>query len=342
MFAMTTFRDSEKVRYERLKPILFSDKAQSNGNYRGIPRAFCLADGYSAENLHESIREDAIRYFTNRDIPWHDGSNRRRLPSNHLCCSQSCCINFLYPMTVSAPLLTIVFKQIYPDLLEPLRVDMDQPLSNGVYPYMAFEWIGVEDYLGETKRKGRTRTRGANFTSADFIFRFRRKDQKVQIVLGEWKYTEEYHRQYKGIEVRKQNYYSAFHKHGGVFEASSEDLYDSLFYDPFYQLMRLQLLAQEMEINKEMDADMVSVLHVCPEANIEFRERVTSPYLANLYPNKSTLEIWTEMAPKEKFTSVSVESLLSEIEQVGGSSHNSGVMEWVEYIKTRYGWNNLP
>lgn len=42
--------------------------------------------------------------------------------------------------------------------------------------------------LGE---KGK-RPRGANTTSADFAFRFLRADGKVQLVLGEWEYTESY------------------------------------------------------------------------------------------------------------------------------------------------------
>ncbi|GAI95287.1 unnamed protein product [marine sediment metagenome] len=178
-------------------------------------------------------------------------------------------------MTTSSKLLASVFQHFYWSLAEPLLIDEDKPLPK----YLAFEWIGVCDYLGETRRKGSERTRGANFTSADFIFRFRRKDGKIQIVLGEWKYTEEYRRLDKGIEVRKQNYHLAFSRHGGVFERCSEDLYKALFFAPFYQLMRLQLLAQEMEYGREMEADVVSVLYICPEANKEFRERVTSPKL---------------------------------------------------------------
>jgi hypothetical protein len=229
----TTFRDREKERYKKLKPILFSPAAQAHGSYRGKPRPFCLAGDHSAENLYVRISEDAIKYFLDRGITWHDGLSNGRLPSNHLCCSQSCCINFLYSMTIGRQLVSAVLGQIYRDLAEPLPIDKDQPLANGVLPYVAFEWIGVTDYLGETRRKGRERTRGANFTSADFVFRFKRKDGKIQIVLGEWKYTEEYRRVDKGIEVRKQNYFEAFHRSGGVFKRRDEDLYSALFFEPF-------------------------------------------------------------------------------------------------------------
>jgi hypothetical protein len=237
-------------------------------------------------------------------------------------------------MTTKPRILASVFQHFYPELVEPLPINEDLPLPDGSFPYIAFEWIGVCDYLGETKRKGTGRTRGANFTSADFIFRFRRKDRKIQIVLGEWKYTEEYRRLDKGIEVRKQNYQLAFNRHGGVLKRCGEDLYDALFFDPFYQLMRLQLLAQDMELSREMDADVVSMLHICPKANREFRDRVTSPHLANIFPNKGTLEIWKELVPPDKFMSISVEDLLNTIERVAVNDQG-----WVDYLKARYSWN---
>jgi len=332
---VVTFRDREKERYKGLKPKLFSPEAQRAGNYRGRSRFFCLDDEHSSENLYVGIRKPAIQYFKERNITWHDGLEKRRVPSNHLCCSQSCCVNFLYPMTTSPKLLVNVFHHFYPELAEPLLINEDLTLPNGLFPYVAFEWIGVCDYLGETKRKGTERTRGANFTSADFIFRFRRRDAKIQIVLGEWKYTEEYRRVDKGIEVRKQNYHRAFNRHGGVFKHRGEDLYNALFFDPFYQLIRLQLLAQEMEHSREMDADIVSVLLICPEANREFRDRVTSPHLANMFPNKGTLEIWKELVPPDKFMSISIEDLLDSIIRWAEADD----WEWVDYLKTRYGWD---
>ncbi|MFH1625801.1 MAG: hypothetical protein ABID54_11700, partial [Pseudomonadota bacterium] len=237
-------------------------------------------------------------------------------------------------MTTSSKILASVFQHFYRELEGILLIDEDLSLPNGSFPYMSFEWIGARDYLGETKRKGPERTRGANFTSADFIFRFRRKDGKIQIVLGEWKYTEEYRRLDKGIEVRKQNYQQAFNREGGVFKRRDVDFYDALFFDPFYQLMRLQLLAQEMELGREMDADIVSVLYICPEANKEFRERVTSPKLEQMFPNKGTLEIWEELVPKDRFMSISVEGLLDTMIQRLGANDQ----EWVDYLTARYGW----
>lgn len=336
------FRDKEKDRYEAIKGKLFSPEARQNGLYNGIPHNFCLANEYSYENLYQGIRDSAITYFLIRGIPWHDGLKGRHLPSNHLCCSQSCCVNFLFPLVKRPDLLKAIFSYYYPEMAIPLPITEDKPLSDGTYPFVAFEWIGKRDYLGETTRKGMSRTRGANFTSADFTFRFRDNNGRVHLVLGEWKYTEEYGRSYKGsgrsVDVRKSNYVNFFKAPKGVFSINNDKdkLYDSLFYEPFYQLMRLQLLAQEMEghKDKEMDADVVSVLHICPEANNEFRNNVPSDYLKGRLPGKGVLEIWKELVPSEKFMSIILEDLLDTVAQQVRPNNQ----EWVFYIKTRYGW----
>jgi len=328
----------EKAKYERIKGKLFSPKAQQNGSYRRISRPFCLADDYSYENLYQNVRDSAITYFLIRGIPWHDGFKGRHLPSNHLCCSQSCCVNYLFPLVKRPDLIKAIFSQYYTEIATALPIMGDKPLTDGTYPHIAFEWIGTYDYLKEAKRKGMRRTRGANFTSADFAFCFLKDNGRNHLVLGEWKYTEEYGRNYKGSgrqgEVRKNNYINFFRDQEGVFSANDdrEKLYDSLFYEPFYQFMRLQLMAQEMEAHKEMDADTVSVLHVCPEANKEFRKNVTSDYLMKKFPGKGVLEIWKELVPREKFMSISVEDLLKTIRDTGMTE-----LDWVDYLKTRYG-----
>lgn len=340
----TNFRDNEKIRYERVKndDSLFSIEACQKGHYNGIEREFCIADDYSYENLYKGIRDSAITYFLTRGIPWHDGIRDAHLPSNHLCCSQSCCVNFLFPLVNRPDLVKAIFPSYYPDFVEALPIIEDKRLNDGGYPFVAFEWTGNpnRDYLREGERKGRKPTRGANFTSADFVLRFREKNERVRIVLGEWKYTEEYGRDNKGLgrdgHIRKTTYSQFFKKKDGVLSKNedSDKLYDGLFYEPFYQLMRLQLLAQEMEANKEMDADNVSILHVSPTANDGFRRNVTSAFLKERFPGKGVLEIWSELVPGDKFKSISAEDLLDKI--VNSTASNS---EWARYLSNRYGWS---
>ncbi len=132
-----TFRDSEKEKYRKLKPKLFTPAAQPDGTYKGKRYHFCLADNFSCENLYAGIRKPAIDYFACRKIPWHDGPEGRTLPSNHLCCSQSCCVNFLFPMSERPDIIrkALGSSGLYPEMLEPL------PFPDGTLPYMVFEWI---------------------------------------------------------------------------------------------------------------------------------------------------------------------------------------------------------
>jgi hypothetical protein len=341
--ARVTFRDREKARYRLIKHELFSAAAQADGVYRGIPREFCLAEGCENENLYEGIRERAISYFADRGINWHGGGWRR--PSNHLCSSQVCCVNFLFPFTDTPGVLARVFRHVYPDLAEALPIDSasERPLEGGGWPYVAFEWIGEHDYLTEGSRSRRARVRGANFTSADFLFRFRRADGHVQVVLGEWKYTESYglidradpRRAGAGSAARRlETYRQAYDRAGSVFRAARADLYRPLFFEPFYQLMRLQLLAQEMEHDRELGADIVSVLHVSPEANREFRDFMPSSQLQERLPGSGVLEAWQALVPPDRFMSQSVERLRAVI----GEEVRSTSPAWVGYLERRYGW----
>jgi hypothetical protein len=331
-----TFRDTEKKRYHDLKGTLFSAEAQEPGTYRGKPRPFCLADGHSPENLYEGFREDAITYFRERGITWHDGrpdeyGNGRGLPSNHLCCSQSACVNALWPMTQDPELLACVFRPFFPKLADALPIEADAPLPDGSKPYLAFEWIGTERYLGE-----RARTRGANATSADFVFRFRRYDGRVHLVLGEWKYTEYYGRKTSPPkQVQLDTYRQMFKR----WKAACPRLpnYQDFFAEPFYQLMRLTLLAQEMERARsqgagEMGAEVVSVLVVAPKANREYRERFTVASFERF--GRTVSKAWANLAPRDRFLSISTESLLTVIEQAAPEP----LSDWRDHLLARYGW----
>ncbi|MFH1560530.1 MAG: hypothetical protein ABID84_03875 [Chloroflexota bacterium] len=350
-----TFRDQEKLRYSDIKKALFGDASLRLGTYLGRPRSFCLDDDYSAENLYDGIRDEAVRYFTERRIPWHDGLNGRRLPSNHLCCSQSCCVNFLFPMASEPRLLERVFRHVFPNLREVLPILGDGVSGEEPRRYLGFEWIGTRDYLGEHIGKRGTRTRGANYTSADFVFRFLEQDGKIHLVLGEWKYTEEAGTTQYGAqqgaedrkpEVRRRTYWSAFSRGGGTFSVKDKDkeLYDALFFGPFYQFMRLQLLAQEMVMGdhgREMDADVASVLWVCPEANKEFRRpRALPPYLAQGSSGKETFAVWRELIGNGQFQVMATEALL-DILAADAKLGPDPVSRWVSYLSARYEWGSV-
>lgn len=330
---MPTFRDNEKVRYAATKATLFSSDACADGSYNDLPRSFCLADSHAPENLYTGHRNAAIQYFRARGIHWHGGVGHN--PSNHLCCSQSACVNALWPLTSGAALLAAAFRPYLPQIAEVLPFTADRRLPSKARPFLAFEWIGTRNYLGE---KG-ARSRGANATSADFAFRFRRDDGRIQLVLGEWKYTEEYRSATASPEQTLMTQRGIYGLHYAAWRAECPNLppYEELFVEPFYQLMRLTLLARAMEADRraggpgEMGADLVTVLHVVPRANMEFAASLHGTQLPSLGDTPST--IWKAVAG-ERFVAVASEDLLAAL-RAHAPEH---LHPWGEYLRQRYRW----
>jgi hypothetical protein len=96
--------------------------------------------------------------------------------------------------------------------------------------------------------------------------------------------------------------------------------------------MRQQFLANEMEKAREMDANIVSVLHIAPEHNDDFR-KVTSPELKKL--GESATGIWKKLVKTEgRFISVSTEKLFGTLSE----TQLPEIKSWVEYIHARYTW----
>ena len=108
--------------------------------------------------------------------------------------------------------------------------------------------------------------------------------------------------------------------------------YSDLFYEPFYQMMRLQFLAWRMEQENELGADMGSVLYILPRANNDI-DRVTSPNLRPL--GYTVFEIWGNLAKdRSKFHHISTEELFGKFE----ISRHPDLLNWWDYIAKRYEW----
>ena len=180
------------------------------------------------------------------------------------------------------------------------------------------------------------RTRGANFTSADFSIRYLDSNDRIVIIIGEWKYTESYGKEYKRFSKSKSKtdryskvYAKFLNQPNCNIKIPNAATYDDLFYDPIDQLMRLQLLAQEMEYNKEMNADLVDVLLIVPEKNREFIDNVHSNNLKNILGN-NILNVWSGIVQNNKFKYVYSEDLLRNIISVINDKKIS------EYLSLRY------
>jgi hypothetical protein len=325
---MGKFLESEKLHQTRFKAHspYFSDAARADGVYKGKQRPYCLPVEHATENLYPQIRDTARAYFSHYEIKWHDGQNS--YPSHHLCDSQVCCVNFLFPFADKPEELAQLLRPIYPTIGRML------PIENG--QYVAFEWIGLEDHLCEMLYRRGKRARGALSTSADATVMFEQQDGKRQIVLIEWKYTESYSSSLK-IMSKSGTDRRTIYKH--LYEDADCPLnknllpaYDALFHDPFDQLMRQQFLAHEIERKQELGADIVTVLHIAPAQNTDFY-RITSPKLV-LLGETTAMATWKKLVLPDKFVSISTEQLFGNL----SAQQMPRLVTWLEYITARYAW----
>jgi len=324
---MGRYLSSEKARLSSWKRSTqyLSEDARAAGHYRGKPREFCLPRHCAEENLYSGIRLLALGYFAAQDVKWHQGIKCKC--SNHLCSSMVGCVNFLFPFADKPDALAALLRPVFPGVSEVLPME-----DSGLV--LAMEWIGLENYLGEIVRGPRPRTRGANFTSTDAAVRFRDERGRIQIGLIEWKYTESYARSSKATGKsgarRRAIYRDLFNAEDGPIVPHRVPAYEDLFYEPFYQMMRQQLLAWEMEKVGELGSEKVTVVHISPEKNTDLG-RVTSPRLSEL--GTSATDVWMSLLRRsDRFIPVHSEDLLHHFD-VNEFPEMSG---WKDYIKSRY------
>jgi hypothetical protein len=326
---MGQFLEAEKLRHITFKATspYFTEAARADGMYKGKPRPFCLPREHAEENLFSEIRTSALTCFDQQEIKWHDGLDGN--PSNHLCDSQVCCVNFLFPFVHRPSALAQLLRPIFPSISQMLPLEIPGH-------FVSFEWIGLKNYLGEKVPRHGKRTRGANFTSADAAVMFDREDGKRQIALIEWKYTESYGGRPLKVAPsgtdRTQIYRPLYERDDCVLDKSLLSDFGDLFYEPFYQLMRQQFLAHEMERAQELGAAVVSVLHISPVHNSDFGN-VTSPALRSL--GMSVIDVWKRLTRNpDRFASVSTEGLFGQLL----INRLPELRAWWQYTNDRYSW----
>lgn len=252
----------------RLQGAWFTENLASNHGYAGA--AYRIPPASRILNLAPAIRNAADRLFAAEPpIQWHQHAN-------HGLSSQVCCINFLLPFAEKPELLRRWVEHVTGDRVAemlPIESDRaDQPW------FVTFEWIGDTDYLNEGQ-EGALRKRGANATAADAAVLFRDGQDRAQLLLIEWKYTERYGQPLdpKGNATRRQRYQDIFRHPNGPIRADADVTLDDFFYEPFYQMLRQQMLAWHTEAS-DPQIDRARVLHLSPSGNRPLH-RVTSPGL---------------------------------------------------------------
>lgn len=244
------------------------------------PYPFCLPADWAAANLLPEIRDEALALFAELGIPWHAGIDGG--PSNHLLSSQVQCANALTAMVTDPVRIKAAFGQVV-DIAEVLPIEPGR--------FLTFEYIGPRDHLKEAR--GGRRVRGAHCTSVDAAFLYRTRRGQVELALVEWKYTESYSSvrasdPAKDV-VRAGRYEALYLADDGPLRPIVP--LRLLLDEPFYQLMRQQLLAGELERHHDEGAAVVRVLHVLSPENTAYQNSIVRPEMKEF--GDTVDEIWS-------------------------------------------------
>ena len=303
------------------------DKGQRHGHL--------LAIGHETDNLYPALREagGALQFFEDRNIRWWRNTRSGDDtgidgPTRNMASSQIACINFLLPLTRVDNGLTTVLRAIDSDVQNVVAIEYEDKKS-----LVEFEWIGIGGPL-EYDAKA---IRGAMTTSVD-AFMIADTDNGLRAYLMEWKYVEEYDKD-NGGNLRRSKTPQRRYSHLYGSQSSSFDgitPMDELLYEPFYQLMRQRLLADRMVNKGELGVTEAKVIAVVPDGNTTYRTCITSPPLAERFPDLNTVsDIFraTLKRPDDAYKTVCPSTLVAAVDR----DCDDAASEWVKYQRERYG-----
>ncbi len=322
------------------KQYFFKDKNNPNGIW--VPKADLLMD--SRNNLYPQITDEVILYFALNHISFHhsegDSDFGFCIPSGHTLSSQIACLNHLYPLRYDKDAVLAIAQQINPEIVDVMQIEIDKFLP----AYISFEVISDIDHLNETKGNQKL-TRGTMCTSVDAMIYGKLKDNKYIIIPIEWKYTENYHKDGKpdkdystenrendkgGKGKERLRRYCNLITSSEQLSLKKDDCKSSIyFFEPFYQLMRQTLWAEQMIINKATEtikADNYIHVHIVPNDNKEL--------LQYQYPvsRKGMIETWEScLTDTGKYRLIEPKNLLAKIDKAKYQS-------LIDYLTIRY-WN---
>lgn len=294
-------------------------------------RPVLLDAGRGIENLQPSIREAAVTFFRDRDIAWWrmqqgDDAASTGGPTRHALSSQVACVNLLLPLREDPVALRALLRAIDPEVERVLPIRYSQG-GRSFESFVELEWTGQPTLEGSGQR-------GRFATSADALILAETRDGRRRAYLLEWKYVEQYAAGRclgAGREgaVRRRRYRPLFDR---VF-LGGDEAFEALLFDPFYQFMRLCLLAERMRAHRELGADDAVLVLVRPRENEALRRRITSPALARVAGERPAIEraFRTHLREPAMFRWVSPGELVTAVTQERPAS------EWSSYLQSRYG-----
>jgi len=290
----------------------FFGKANNNGLFSGRTYPFVLKTSSSFDNLWQPIQDDVNTYFKEYSIKWWGENEKSGLPSGHLVSSQIQCLNHLFAIRKEHDSVLAIINNavkanhIQFDKVLPMQIDNKEAEPN----YIAFEFVRP-NYLGENDKGA---CRGSMCTSIDAAVIAIKGDKKYLIPI-EWKFTETYSYVDKTNSTRLDRYEERI-KHSNQLIAPLYGVPQSLYLrEPYYELMRQTLLAEQMIENNEVN-DFIHI-NIIPSSHTELREAITRYYIPML-------------KQPDKFKIMDPAELLCPLK-------NSNT-ELISYLQTRY-WN---
>lgn len=314
--------DYRKSQIEKQKVIFKTELL--GGKFNNKEYEFVLKDNNN--NFAEQIeKEDMFEYFKDNEIGWWKGT----IPTGHTLSSQIACLNHLWAIRSDHDaVLTIARKINYEfDDVEILGNDKQKWQK-----YISFEVVSKTDHLNEKKDKSKKLTRGSQCTSIDAVILAKKKKQSILLTL-EWKYVEKYGYADKSKNTSKGkcgdtrlNRYCNLIQNSKQLKNKENYKSSVYFFEPFYQLMRQTLWAEQMVENKEdedIKADDYINVHVVPSKNTQLRDK---KYKCSGLDMSSTWK--NQLNDPTKYVLISPDELLENLPEK--------YKKLKEYLKKRY------
>lgn len=317
-----TYQEKQRRRsIELIENSELFDRERAGKIFRRVERDYVLING--EKNIFKPIRNDVMEYFKNNRISWWGGKK----PTGHVLSSQIACINHLFFIRNDKQAVLHMVKTISDDFIDVVEISTDKYNPS----YIQFEAVSDIDHLNEGKP-----SRGNNCTSIDALVYAQHKDGSYWIIPIEWKYTEHYYNQNRAIEgykkdpihckgeIRKKRYTNLINNSDQL-ENSDHTCY---YFEPFYQLMRQTLWAEQLvrnSCNETIKVENYLHVHVIPEENTNLLNKI---YKCSQTDMKTTWE--KQLKDKSKYIIISPEKLLAK------SLNNIKYNELKNYLTKRY------
>ena len=301
------------------------------GKWRGKEHRHILPIEVWDLNLWEQIRTTARIHFLERDIAWHQ-------QRHNLLSSQVLCVNVFFPLRDEQRLLTGFFRDRIPQITR--------------LGTMHFEYIGKKDYLKEGGGRGRMRT------SADVALEWFDANNSLGLLLLEFKFTESEFGRCGGATSPGNRDKSRCRQPTEVVQAPEKMCYlvdpkkrpyweialgqdsplhiDQLTKEPycpfrfdFYQLMRNQLLAHQIESDPDSGIQR-ALFGVVYHAENDRLLRMGRPFGGERDPLKAWAGLLRE---PDRLITFTIQDLLAWMHQ----RLPSHLEEWRAFLNARYG-----